>query len=199
MIFFDMDSDPTEWFMMPLHWTSADNDKMEEWAFTCSEITYRKHVKWWRGPSRATLAARFRLLAEAHPHPSIPADQVFLWAGDPRRVPQPVYALAMQSEDGDREGELRILVQATEKDPVFPPNVESFRTDRLGEGLRCLQYFGPRDNVGASLNYGWWAKEVQAYVSVRTVSGDIGWLTSQLDIFDDFARSISVTLNPTAD
>ncbi|MGA5120196.1 hypothetical protein [Streptomyces pseudogriseolus] len=196
MIFFETEADPTEWFLMPHHWTDLHQSEIDEWSATCAEIIYRRHKKWWRSPNRDALVRSFRLLIESHPHPSIPAHQVFLYGGDPRRVPQPFYALAVQPESGDRDGELRSVVQATEKDPPRSPDVMDFDSDRIGPGLRCLRYFGDEDGLGVSLNYGWWSEEHQLYASVRTVTDDVGWLATNLDVFDDFARSIWLNPDP---
>lgn len=196
MIFFETEADPTEWFLMPLHWTEADQEKIDEWAATCAEIMRRRHRKWWKSPSQKALAARFRLLAEAHPHPAIPADQVFLYGGDPRRVPQPFYALTVDSTTDDHAHNLRVLVQATEDNPVRAPEVEPFVSERLGEGLRCLRFFGDEERLSASLNYGWWNEETQRYAAIRTVTDDIGWLIATMDDFDEFVRTIWLNPNP---
>ncbi|MFI8206089.1 hypothetical protein [Streptomyces sp. NPDC085937] len=196
MIFFETEADPTEWFLMPLHWTNLHQAEIDEWSATCAEIMYRRHKKWWRSPNRDVMAHSFRMLVEAHPHPSIPAHQVFLYGGDPRRVPQPFYALVVQPEDGDRDKELRSVVQASETSPNRPPDVVKFDSDRIGPGLRCLRYFGDEDGLGVSLNYGWWSEEHQLFASIRTVTDEVAWLATNLDVFDDFARSIWLNPNP---
>jgi hypothetical protein len=194
VIFFETEADPTEWFLMPLHWTEQQRTEIDEWAATCADIVHQRHRKWWRSPNRTVLTDRFRQLIEAHPHPRIPAHQVFLYGGDPRRVPQPFYALLMQGEGAGRKSDLRTLVQATEEGAVRPPDVTAFDSDRIGEGLRCLRYFSDDAGLGVSLNYGWWSEELQIYASVRTVTDELGWLGLNMDIFDEFARSI--WLNP---
>ncbi|MGA5127343.1 hypothetical protein ACPCAG_29095 [Streptomyces pseudogriseolus] len=196
MIFFETEADPTEWFLMPHHWTDLNQSEIDEWSATCAEIIYRRHKKWWRSPNRDALAQSFRLLVQSHPHPSIPANQVFLYGGDPRRVPQPFYALVVQPESGDRDRELRSVVQATEKGSTRSPDVMNFDSDRIGRGLRCLRYFGDEEGLGVSLNYGWWSEEHQLYVSVRTVTDDVGWLATNLDVFDYFARTIWLNPDP---
>jgi hypothetical protein len=196
VIFFETEADPTEWFLMPLHWTSQNQRETEEWAATCAEIVYQRHKKWWRSPNRNMLANLFRQLIEVHPLPDVPAHQAFLYGGDPRRIPQPFYALVVQPESEDREADLRIVVQAAEENPIRPPDVEAFDSDRIGPGLRCLHYFGDEGELGVSLNYGWWSEEHQVYASVRTVTAEVGWLATNIDIFDDFARSIWLNPNP---
>lgn len=196
MIFFETEADPTEWFLMPLHWTELDQDKIEDWSETCAEIMFRKHKKWWNSPNKKALTARFRQLLEAHPHSAIPADQVFLYGGDPRRIPQPFYALAAQTSGEDHHPGLLKLVQADEENPVRPPDIDTFHSDRLGEGVRCLRYFGDGDQLSVSLNYGWWLEDLQLYASLRTVTSDIGWLTSLIDVWDEFAGTVWLDPNP---
>ncbi|TPQ22076.1 hypothetical protein [Streptomyces sporangiiformans] len=196
MIFFETEADLTEWFPMPLHWTAHHQNEIDKWSATCAEIVYQRHKKWWRRPNRLALANQFLQLIEAHPNPKIPADQIFLYGGDPRRIPQPFYALAMQSDGEDREAGLRTIVQATEENPVRPPDVGAFDSERIGQGLRCLRYFGDPGDLAVSLNYGWWSEEHQVYASVRTVTDEVGWLATNLDIFDDFARSIWLNPDP---
>ncbi|GGS88868.1 hypothetical protein [Streptomyces violaceus] len=197
MIFFEFEADPTEWFPLPLHWTDneRDQDEMVNWAVTCGEIVHQRHKRWWRRPKRLAIADYFLQLAEAHPIPNVPAHQAFVYGGAPGRVPQPFYALAGQSEGKDRETELRMMVQATGDHPVRRPDISEFHSDRLGRGLRCLRYFGD-SGVYASLNYGWWSDEHQVYATVRTVSTELDWLTANMGIFDDFARSICLNPNP---
>ncbi|MGH4032439.1 hypothetical protein ACQB60_26265 [Actinomycetota bacterium Odt1-20B] len=198
MIFYETEADPEEWFPLPLHWKAADVQRIEEWARTCAEIMYRRHKGWWKRPDRKALTSRFRLLQEAHPHPGIPADQVFLYGGDPRRVPQPVYALSVTPDGEDREAGLRTLVQADEKHPVRPPDVTPFTFTRAGaKGLRCLRYFGDGDQLCVSVNYAWWSEEHQVYASLRTVSGDLGWLFAHDDVFDEFAQGAWLKTAPT--
>lgn len=196
MIFFETEADPTEWFPMPLHWTELDQDKIGDWTGTCAEIMSRRFRDVPGVPGMRALTARFRLLLEAHPNPRVPADQVFLYGGDPRRIPQPVYALAVPSEGEDRHTGLRTVAQATQRDPVRPPDVVPFHSERLGEGLRCLRYFADGDQLCVSLNYAWWSEEQQVYASLRTVTGDIGWLMAYDDAFDDFARSVWLHRDP---
>ncbi|MFF7310283.1 hypothetical protein [Streptomyces sp. NPDC008137] len=196
MIFFETEADPTEWFLMPLHWSPENERQIEEWSSTCAEIMYRRHKKWWRNPDKALLANRFRCLVEAHPIPNVPAHQAFLYGPDPSRLPQPFYALIVHPEGADRDTDLRIVVQATDKNAVRPPEVESFDSAHIGPGLRCLHYFGDDGELGVSLNYGWWSEEHQVYASIRTVTAEIGWLATNIDIFDDFARSIWLNSNP---
>ncbi|GAB2876688.1 hypothetical protein GCM10027074_50930 [Streptomyces deserti] len=197
MISFDTEADPTEWFPMPLHWPDRDEDQdeMAKWSVICAEIVHHRHKKWWRRPNRLVIADRFMQLAEAHPIPDVPAHQAFLYGGDPRRIPQPFYALVVQPEGEDRESGLLTIVQASEENPVRPPDVVEFDSDRMGRGLRCLRYFGEEGSPAVSLNYGWWSEEHQVYASVRTVSTEINWLTANIGIFDGFARSIWLNTN----
>lgn len=197
MIFFEFDADPAEWFALPLHWTDTeqDQDEMVKWSLMCAGIVRQRHKKWWWRPKQLTIADHFLQLAEAHPLPNVPAHQAFLYGGDPRRIPQPVYALAAQSEGPDRESELRMMVQATAEHPIRPPDVTEFHSDRLGRGLRCIRYFGDNGR-SLSLNYGWWSAEYQVYATVRTVSTEPEWLTANMGVFDDFARSVWLNQDP---
>ena len=47
-----------------------------------------------------------------------------------------------------------------------------------------------------SLNYGWWLEDLQLYASLRTVTSDIGWLTSLIDVWDEFAGTVWLDPNP---
>ncbi|MYY85158.1 MULTISPECIES: hypothetical protein [unclassified Streptomyces] len=196
MIFYETEADPTEWFLLPLHWKATDVEKIEQWAADCAEIAARRHRGWWKRPDKKALTARYRLLQEAHPNPGVPADQVFLYGGEPRQVPQPVYALTVQPDGEYREADLLKVVQATGVHPVRPPEVAPFHSDRLGEGFRCVRYFGSDDRLGVSVNYGWWSEEHRVYATLRSVSGDLGWFLAHLDVFDGFARSVWLNANP---
>jgi hypothetical protein len=194
MIFFEVAADPLQWFHLPLHWTEEDQDEKIKWSLMCAEAVRHQHKTWWRRPKRLKLAERFLQITEVHPAPNIPADQAFLYAGDPRRIPQPFYALAGPLEGVDCETGLRTIVQATKENPVRPPEVADFHSPRLRQGLRSLRYFGSEGALNVSLNYGWWSEELKVYASVRTVSTEHDWLNAHLGVFDGFARSI--WLNP---
>ena len=114
-------------------------------------------------------------------------------------LPQPFYALAAQSGGEDHEDGLRIMVQAADKNAARPPEITPFHSERLGHGLRCIRYFGDPSDPGASLNYGWWSEEHQVYASVRTVPPEAAWIRANLDICDDFARSIWLNPDPLRD
>ncbi|MET8447731.1 hypothetical protein [Streptomyces sp. NPDC005209] len=50
--------------------------------------------------------------------------------------------------------------------------------------------------MGVSLHYRWWLEDLGLYASLRTVTDDIGWLTSLIDDWDEFARSIWLDPDP---
>ncbi|MGP3951660.1 hypothetical protein [Streptomyces sp. 7N604] len=187
MIFVETDSDPSQWLLMPLVWDRPGD--LEEWAHQQAELLWKLHVKRPKRRDVKALAVRLSMLAEGIPG-KIPAHQVFLYAPDPRRIPLPFFALKVPIE-GDRTARLREAVQADEESPVRPVEVEPFTTERMGEGLRSLRYFGSREGaLMMSVNFGWRSEEFGVDLQLRTVSDDPGWLAAHIEECDEFARSI---------
>ncbi|MFI1441504.1 hypothetical protein [Streptomyces fructofermentans] len=187
MIFLETDSDPLEWLLMPLRWNGAD--ERQEWAAKNADMLWRLREKRPKRREVRALAKRLDMLAEGIPG-RIPAHQVFLYAPDPRRTPLAFFALTAPAE-GDRDTVLREVVQADRESPVRPTEVDAFTTERLGEGLRSLRYWGSREGaLMMSLNFAWRAEQFGVDLSVRTVADDPGWLAAHLDEVDAFARSL---------
>ncbi|WP_328495769.1 hypothetical protein OHS59_25815 [Streptomyces sp. NBC_00414] len=193
MIFLETDSDPTEWLLMPLKWDSVD--ERQDWAQKNADMLWRLREKRPKRREIRALAKRLDMLAEGIPG-RVPAHQVFLYAKDPRRVPLAFYALTVPAE-GDRVTQLREAVQADRDSPVRPTEVDMFTTERLGDGLRSLRYWGSREGaLMMSLNFAWRSEEFGVDLSVRTVADDPGWLAAHLDEVDVFARSLWLTAAP---
>ncbi|MDQ0776578.1 hypothetical protein QF026_005044 [Streptomyces aurantiacus] len=190
MIFLETDSDPTEWLLMPLKWDNSD--ERQEWAQKTADMLWRLREKRPKRREIRALAKRLDMLAEGIPG-RVPAHQVFLYAPDPRRVPLAFFAVTVPAE-GDRLAQLREAVQADRDSPVRPTEVDSFTTERLGEGLRSLRYWGSREGaLMMSLNFAWRSEQFGIDLSVRTVADDPGWLAAHLDEVDVFARSLWLT------
>ncbi|AVH55832.1 MULTISPECIES: hypothetical protein [Streptomyces] len=193
MIFLETDSDPAEWLLMPLVWDSVDD--RQKWAQTNADMLWRLREKRPKRREVRALAQRLDMLAEGIPG-RVPAHQVFLYAPDPRRIPLAFYALTVPSE-GDRTASLREAVQADQESPVRPVEVDTFTTERLGEGLRSLRYWGSREgSLMMSLNFAWRSEQFGVDLSLRTVADDPGWLAAHLDEVDDFARSLWLAVPP---
>ncbi|PGH48871.1 hypothetical protein [Streptomyces sp. Ru87] len=189
MIFIETDSNPEEWLLMPLRWDSVQ--ERNDWAQGNAELLWRLHKKRPKRRDVRALAVRLDMLAEGIPG-TIPAQQVFLYAPDPRGLPQAFYALYFPAE-GDRMESLMTAVQANEASPVRPVEVDMFSTDRLGQGLRSLRYWKTQDNeLAVSLNFAWRLERFGFDLSVRTVAFDPGWLAAHLDECDDFIRTLWV-------
>ncbi|WP_434594704.1 hypothetical protein [Streptomyces sp. A5-4] len=187
MIFLETDSDPAQWLMMPLVWDRPED--LQVWAHQHAELLWKLQEKRPKRRDKKALAVRLAMLAEGIPG-RVPAHQVFLYAPDPRRTPQAFYVLKVPVE-GERTARLREAVQADEDSPVRPMEVDAFATERLGEGLRSLRYWGSREgSLMMSLNFAWRSEEFGTDLILRTVSDDPGWLASHLDEVDDFARSV---------
>lgn len=75
-----------------------------------------------------------------------------------------------------------------------PTEADAFTTERLGESLRSLRYWGSHEGaLMMSLNFAWRSEEFGVDLSVRTVADDPGWLAAHLDEVDTFARSLWLT------
>ncbi|MEU1016838.1 hypothetical protein [Streptomyces sp. NPDC005898] len=193
----DTDSDATVWPAMPLlgeGWGAARERK--KWARRTSELLWglvddepvdKKQVK--------MLAFELESAAELIPR-TVPAHQIFLYVPDPRREFLTFLVHAGPSE-GDVDVTLDELVQRHEPGAAQDPEVIDFDTERLGRGKRSIRYFvaAKAEAMCVSVNYAWRIESLGIDVIVRTLGEDIGWITSNIDEFDDFARSLFVNLD----
>ncbi|WP_409059058.1 hypothetical protein [Streptomyces sp. SYP-A7185] len=193
----DSDSDPTVWPAMPVlgegrgaarerkKWARRTSDLL--WALVDDEPVDKKQVK--------MLAFELDSAAELIPR-TIPVHQIFLYVPDPRREFLTFLVHAGPSE-GDVESKLDELVQKDEPGAAQEPEVVDFDTERLGRGKRSIRFFvaAKAGAMCCSVNYAWRIESLGIDVIVRTVGEDIGWITANIDEFDDFARSLFVNLD----
>lgn len=192
----DTDSDATVWPAMPVLGDGWRADrKRKKWARRTSELLWAlvddepvddKQVK--------MLAFELDSAAELIPK-TIPVHQIFLYVPDPRREFLTFLVHAGPSE-GDVDATLDELVQKNEPGALEAPEVIDFDTERLGRGKRSVRRFfaAKADAVCCSVNYAWRLEPLGIDVIVRTLSEDIGWITSNVDEFDDFARSLFINV-----
>jgi hypothetical protein len=193
----DTDSDATVWLAMPIlgdgrgpartrkKWARRTSELL--WSLVDDEPVDAKQVK--------MLAFELESTAELLPR-TVPVHQVFLYVPDPRREFLTFLVHAGPSE-GDVDATLDELVQKNEPGAVQDPEVIDFDTERLGRGKRSIRYFvaAKAEAMCCSVNYAWRIESLGIDVIVRTLGEDIGWITSNIDEFDDFARSLFVNLD----
>ncbi|WP_306335006.1 hypothetical protein [Streptomyces sp. KL118A] len=193
----DSDSDAAVWPAMPLlgdgrgaarerkKWARRTSELL--WALVDDEPVDKKQVK--------MLAFELDSAAELIPR-TVPAHQIFLYVPDPRREFLTFLVHAGPSE-GDVDATLDELVQKNEPGAAQDPEVIDFDTERLGRGKRSVRYFvaAKAGAMCCSVNYAWRLESLGIDVIVRTVGEDIGWITSNIDEFDAFARSLFVNLD----
>lgn len=193
----DTDSDATVWPAMPIlgegrgaarerkKWARRTSELL--WALVDDEPVDKKQVK--------MLAFELESTAELLPR-TIPVHQVFLYVPDPRREFLTFLVHAGPSE-GEVDATLEELVQKNEPGAAQDPEVIDFDTERLGRGKRSIRYFvaAKAEAMCCSVNYAWRLESLGVDVIVRTLGEDIGWITSNIDEFDDFARSLFVNLD----
>jgi len=118
----------------------------------------------------------------------------FIHLPDPRLLPLPVQ-LGIWAMKGDRDQQLRMLVHADEPTAVEKPILEEFTTDRLGTGLRCLQYRrGGEDGseINGYLDYAWRSEQYETDLRLFTFSWGLDRLHRAMPDIDELARAISV-------
>ncbi|WP_223776104.1 hypothetical protein [Streptomyces sp. 135] len=193
----DTDSDATVWPAMPIlgegrgaarerkKWARRTSELL--WALVDDEPVDKKQVK--------MLAFELESTAELLPR-TIPVHQVFLYVPDPRREFLTFLVHAGPSE-GEVDATLEELVQKNEPGAAQDPEVIDFDTERLGRGKRSIRYFvaAKAEAMCCSVNYAWRLESLGIDVIVRTLGEDIGWITSNIDEFDDFARSLFINLD----
>ncbi|MEU6995602.1 hypothetical protein ABZ953_33720 [Streptomyces sp. NPDC046465] len=192
----DTDSDATIWLAMPIlgEGRRAARER-KKWARRISELLWglvddepvdKKQVK--------MLAFELDSAAELIPK-TVPVHQIFLYVPDPRREFLTFLVHAGPSE-GDVDTTLDELVQKNEPGAAQDPEVIDFDTERLGRGKRSIRYFvaAKAEAMCCSVNYAWRLESLGIDVIVRTLGEDIGWITSNIEEFDAFARSLFINL-----
>ncbi|MGV9880524.1 hypothetical protein [Streptomyces sp. NPDC003006] len=191
------DSDAAVWPAMPVlgegrgaarerkKWARRTSELL--WALVDDEPVDKKQVK--------MLAFELDSAAELIPQ-TVPVHQIFLYVPDPRREFLTFLVHAGPSE-GDVNETLDELVQKNEPGAAQDPEVIDFDTERLGRGKRSIRYFvaAKAEAMCVSVNYAWRIESLGIDVIVRTLGEDIGWITSNIDEFDDFARSLFINLD----
>ncbi|MEV6751772.1 hypothetical protein [Streptomyces sp. NPDC051214] len=189
----DTDSDPNVWPAMPVLEGRGASRERKKWARRTSELLWslvddeevdKKQIK--------LLAYELESAAELIPQ-TVPVHQVFLYTPDPRREFL-TFLVHIGVSEGTVEETLAELVQKNAPGAVQDPEVIDFDTERLGRGMRSIRYFVSQ-KAGAmccSVNYAWRIEALGIDVVVRTIGEDIGWITANIDEFDEFARSLFV-------
>lgn len=128
------------------------------------------------------------IYAAGHSH------MAFIHLPDPRLLPLPVQ-LGIWAMQGDRDEQLRLLVNADDPAAVEKPILEEFTTDRLGTGLRCLRYRrGGEDGseIHGYLDYAWRSEAHETDLRLFTFSWGLDRLQRAIPDIDELARAISV-------
>ncbi|MET8677863.1 hypothetical protein ABZW18_09785 [Streptomyces sp. NPDC004647] len=122
-----------------------------------------------------------------------PMQHLFAYAPDLSMEPLPFFFYAARSE-GPVEQILDTLVRRNEPGAVQNPQVVDFTTDNLGKGLRSIRHYVPKggEALCVSVNYGWRVDSYGVDLSMRTVSDNLGWVSANIDAFDEFARRLKV-------
>ncbi|MFF0007996.1 hypothetical protein ACFYQT_31795 [Streptomyces tibetensis] len=190
MKYVDTDSETLQWFPTPMRWSSEG--EREEWAELCALAVLHAHEE---KPKRRRVKALRGFLASyvADFSKLTPADQAFLFVPVPDQMPVPAFLLMAESE-GDRDTTLRQIIQADAESLIRPVEVESFPTERLGEGLRSTRYWSTADGqLMATVRYGWRVDEVGIDLCFYMVWNDPGRMAAYADAVDDFAKSLWIS------
>ncbi|MFI9026198.1 hypothetical protein [Streptomyces sp. NPDC053560] len=123
----------------------------------------------------------------------IPMQHLFAYAPDLRRDLVPFFFYAADSQ-GPVDQALDTLVQRNEPGAAQDPQIVDFTTDNLGKGLRSIRHFVPKgaEALCMSVNYGWRVESHGIDLSMRTISDDLGWVSANIEAFDEFARNLKV-------
>ncbi|MFJ6084351.1 hypothetical protein ACIQI8_23400 [Streptomyces sp. NPDC092369] len=189
----DTDSDPTIWLGLPIVDGRGASRERKKWARRSSELLWsladgaaaeKADVKRLAGQREAAC----ELLPE-----TVPVHQAFIFVPDPRRDFL-MFVTHLAASEGATESVLPELVQKDAPGAIQDPEVIDFDTDRLGRGTRSIRYFesAKAEAVCCSVNYAWRIESHGVDLILRTVSDNLGWVTANIDEFDEFARSLWV-------
>ncbi|MFI9616062.1 hypothetical protein ACIHCM_31015 [Streptomyces sp. NPDC052023] len=181
------DSETLQWFPTPMHWNS--DAEREEWAEMCALAVLSAHEE---SPKRRRVKNLRKLLAAfvADLPKLTPAQQAFLFMPDPERTPVPAFVLMAPSE-GEAGPALRQIVQADAESAVRPVEVETFTTERLGQGLRSTRFWSTvNGQLMASVRFGWRVAGAGVDLCLYMVWSDPGQMAVYSDTIDEFAGSL---------
>ncbi|MGW1216240.1 hypothetical protein ACWD5F_42075 [Streptomyces sp. NPDC002499] len=189
----DTDSDPTIWLGLPISDGRGASRERRKWARRSSELLWsltdgasaeKADVK--------RLAGQLEATAELLPQ-TLPVHQAFIYVPDPRRDVL-TFVTHIGVSEGAVDSALPELVQQNAPGAIQDPEVIDFDTDRLGRGMRSIRYFvsAKAEAVCCSVNYAWRIESRGVDLVLRTISDNVGWVTANIDEFDDFARSLWV-------
>ncbi|MFD9329434.1 hypothetical protein [Streptomyces sp. NPDC060065] len=195
----DTDSDPTVWLGIPILEGRGASRERKKWARRTSELLWSLTAE---GPESKnqikSLAQELEATSELTPQ-TIPVHQLFLYAPDPRREFF-TFLVHLDASEGSVETRLAELVQKDAPGAVQDPEVIDFDSERLGRGMRSIRYFvsSKAEAICCSVNYAWRIESHGIDLVLRTISENIGWITANIDEFDEFARSLSVLEDDSA-
>ncbi|MBZ4020016.1 hypothetical protein [Streptomyces purpurogeneiscleroticus] len=193
---FTEDPAPEAWIAVPILEGRGADRQRRKWAKKCAELRWGLEPE---GPSDKSqvkeLARVLEGFSEQFPQ-RIPMQHLFAYAPDLRRDLVPFFFYAVDSQ-GPVEQVLDTLVQRNEPGAAQDPQIVDFTTDNLGKGLRSIRHFVPKggEALCMSVNYGWRVDSHGIDLSMRTISDDLGWVSANIEAFDEFARNMKV-VNP---
>ncbi|MEV0599479.1 hypothetical protein AB0I82_09290 [Streptomyces sp. NPDC050315] len=195
----DFTEDPADgWIAVPILEGRGADRQRRKWAKKSAELHCALVAEEGTG-NKAQVKELARVLegfSEQFPQ-RIPMQHLFAYAPDLRRDLVPFFFYAVPSE-GPVEQVLDTLVQRNEPGAAQDPQIVDFTTDNLGKGLRSIRHFVPKggEALCMSVNYGWRVDSYGIDLSMRTISDDLGWVSANIEAFDEFARHLKV-VNPS--
>jgi len=170
-----------------------EGENRESWAAESAALWWNVSGVEHENDQVTTLASMLSAIhkdiyAAGHSH------MAFIHLPDPRLLPLPVQ-LGIWAMQGDRDEQLRLLVNADDETAVEKPILEEFTTDRLGTGLRCLRYRrGGEDGseINGYLDYAWRSEQYETDLRLFTFSWGLDRLQRAIPDIDELARAISV-------
>ncbi|WP_329174993.1 hypothetical protein OG754_19380 [Streptomyces decoyicus] len=194
---FSEDPAPEAWIAVPILEGRGADRQRRKWAKKCAELRWALEDGGPRDKSQVKELARWlEGFSERLPQRT-PMQHLFAYAPDLRKELLPFFFYAAQSE-GPVEPVLDTLVRRNQPGAAQDPQIVDFTTDNLGKGMRSICHFVPKggEALCMSVNYGWRVDSCGIDLSMRTVSDNIGWMSANIDAFDEFARLLKVIVHP---
>ncbi|WP_030248860.1 hypothetical protein [Streptomyces violens] len=190
---FTEDPDPETWIAVPILEGWGAGRRRRKWAKKCAELRWGLEDEGSRDTSQVKELARWlEGVSERFPQ-RVPMQHLFAYAPDLGQELLPFFFYAVESE-GPVEPVLDTLVQRNVPGAVQEPQIVDFATDNLGKGFRSIRRYVHEEGgaLCVSVNYGWRVDSHGIDLSMRTVSDNVGWVTGNIDAFDEFARRLKV-------
>jgi hypothetical protein len=176
-------------FWIPVPETFPEEHDPATWFKILAEAWLEQSGLPYRPAAVEALALMIQRAQDAYAR--IHCQQVWVYLRDPFVTPLPVH-IGIWKMQGERAARLRSLSGGDYAAPARPADTTEFVTDRLGAGIRAINYRTRKDRTVAMLAYAFRVEEFETELQIFTGTPDLRQLGNALGDIDEFVRGLTV-------